>query len=130
MHASEPRDPFAATGRPAGGYLRPLRQRTGLSLKAVACRLGVSPQAVHQFEKSEAEGAISLRQLQNVVRAMGGRLTYSVGVPGKKSATTATAANLPPAQISAPAPSREPPPAAAERKAAAVSLDLFSVTSD
>jgi transcriptional regulator with XRE-family HTH domain len=130
MPTSEPRDLFAGTGRPAGGYLRPLRQTLGLSLKAVAGRLGVSPQAVHQFEKSEAEGAISLRQLQNVVRAMGGRLTYTVGLPGKKSATTTTAANPPPPEISASSPSREPSPSSSGRKTAPVSLELFSVTSD
>ncbi len=38
----------------------------------------MSPQAIHQFEKSEAAGAISLRQLEAVAGAMGCRVVYSL----------------------------------------------------
>lgn len=63
---------------PAGGWLRVTRQARGLTLQAVAKRLNISPQAVHQFEKSEAAGTISLRQLKNVAKAMGCRVEYAV----------------------------------------------------
>jgi transcriptional regulator with XRE-family HTH domain len=53
----------------------------GLSLQVVADRMDVSPQAVHQFEKSEDAGTISLRQLGNVAAALGCRLTYSLCAP-------------------------------------------------
>ena len=64
--------------RPHGGWLKSIRTKQGISLRTVAERLGVSPQAVHQFEKSEAAGTISLRQLENVARAMGCRVVYAL----------------------------------------------------
>ena len=63
---------------PAQGLLKPTRRALGLTLQTVADRLNVSPQAVHQFEKSETAGTISLRQLQNVAGAMGCRVEYAV----------------------------------------------------
>lgn len=74
---------MAGSHRPGEGWLRALRDSQGLSLQAVADRLGVSPQAVHQFEKSEVAGTISLRQLANVAAAMGGRVTYEVLAPAR-----------------------------------------------
>jgi len=64
--------------RPVGGWLRAIRQALGLSLKSVAGKLKISPQAIHQFEKSEAAGAISLRQLEAVAGAMGCRVIYTL----------------------------------------------------
>jgi predicted DNA-binding mobile mystery protein A len=67
-----------ALQRPVGGWLKAVRQALGLSLKSVANELKMSPQAIHQFEKSEAAGAISLRQLEAVAGAMGCRVVYSL----------------------------------------------------
>ena len=92
-------DPLADPLRPHGGWLRSIRQTSGLSLQAVADRLDVSPQAVHQFEKSEAAGTISLRQLANVAAAMGGRVIYSVTLPENRTPAASRAkstANPPP----------------------------------
>ena len=44
----------------------------------------VSPQALHQLEKSEAAGTISLKQLDAAASAMGCRVVYAV-VPRKGS---------------------------------------------
>ena len=63
---------------PTGGWLRAFRQALGLSLKAVGGALNVSPQAIHQLEKSESAGAISLRQLNAVAGAMGCRVVYAL----------------------------------------------------
>jgi hypothetical protein len=46
--------------------------------------MNVSPQAVHQLEKSEAAGTISLKQLEAAATAMGCRVVYAV-VPRKGS---------------------------------------------
>ena len=64
--------------RPIGGWLKAVRQALGQSLKSVAKELKVSPQAIHQLEKSEAAGSISLRQLEAVAGAMGCRLVYTL----------------------------------------------------
>ena len=99
-------DPLFDSLRPHGGWLRSVRQNLGLSLQAVADRLDVSPQAVHQFEKSEAAGTISLRQLGHVAAAMGGRVTYAViGPDANAAAPTPTKTD--------PSPAPPPSPAAA-----------------
>ena len=72
--------------RPRGGWLKSARTGHALSLRAVAERLDVSPQAVHQFEKSEAAGTISLRQFENVARVMGFRVVYAL-LPEQAPAT-------------------------------------------
>jgi len=64
--------------QPRDGWLKSTRLRQGISLRMVAERLEVSPQAVHQFEKSEVAGTISLRQLENVARVMGCRVVYAL----------------------------------------------------
>jgi predicted DNA-binding mobile mystery protein A len=73
-----------AVRNPAGGWLRTLRQALGLSLKSISGKMGVSPQAVHQLEKSEAAGTISLKQLDAAAAAMGCSVVYAV-VPRKGS---------------------------------------------
>lgn len=95
----------SSSGLPAGGWLRSTRQQLGLTLQILADRLDVSPQAIHQFEKSEAAGTISLRQLENVAKAMGCRVEYAVvasksrvAVPSAvpRSPEAVTVAKLPP----------------------------------
>jgi transcriptional regulator with XRE-family HTH domain len=50
----------------------------GRSLRSVAGELKVSPQAIHQLEKSEAAGTISMKQLEAVSNAMGCRVVYAL----------------------------------------------------
>jgi predicted DNA-binding mobile mystery protein A len=64
--------------RPVGGWLRAVRQALGLSLQSLANKLKTSPQAIHQFEKSEARSSISLKHLEDVAEAMGCRLIYTL----------------------------------------------------
>ena len=64
--------------RPVGGWLKAVRQALGVSLREVGGRLKMSAQAIHQFEKSEARGAISLRQLEAVAGAMGCKVVYTL----------------------------------------------------
>jgi len=73
-----------AVRNPAGGWLRTFRQALGLSLRSISGKLNVSPQAVHQLEKSEAAGTISLKQLESAAATMGCRVVYAV-VPRKGS---------------------------------------------
>jgi transcriptional regulator with XRE-family HTH domain len=72
--------------RPHAGWLRAAREARGLSLQAVADKLDVSPQAVHQFEQSEVAGTISLRQLAHVAAALGCKLTYALEGAGLPAA--------------------------------------------
>jgi predicted DNA-binding mobile mystery protein A len=73
-----PERSLRAVQRPDGGWLRAIRHALGLSLRSVAGGLKVSPQAIHQLEKSEAAGTISLGQLEAVAAAMGCRVAYAL----------------------------------------------------
>lgn len=70
--------PLGAVQRPINGWLKAVRQALGRSLKSVGAELKSSPQAIHQLEKSEAIGTISLNQLESVAGAMGCRVVYSL----------------------------------------------------
>jgi transcriptional regulator with XRE-family HTH domain len=98
----------AELARPEAGWLKSTRLGLELGLREVAERLDVSPQAVHQFEKSEVAGTISLRQLENIARAMGCRVVYAF-VSAKVARPVRVARTAPSAR---PTPAVEPPPAA------------------
>ena len=82
-----PGQPIVGLERPSAGWLRAIRQALGLSLTTVAIRLGQTPQAVKQAEKSEAAGTISLKRLEAAADAMGCRLVYAI-VPRQGSLST------------------------------------------
>ena len=73
-----PDQPLQSVQRPVGGWLRAVRQALGRSLKSVAGERKLSPQAIHQLEKSEAADTISLKQLEAAADAMGCRLIYTL----------------------------------------------------
>jgi transcriptional regulator with XRE-family HTH domain len=49
-----------------------------MSADQVAQRKGVSRNAVYQAERSEKEGAVSLKQMERLAEAMGGRFVYAI----------------------------------------------------
>ncbi|WP_458324426.1 helix-turn-helix domain-containing protein [Roseobacter sp. A03A-229] len=67
---------------PERGWISTLRQALSMSAEDVAARKGVSRNAVYQAERSEKEGSISLKQMDRLARAMGGRFVYAI-VPDK-----------------------------------------------
>jgi XRE family transcriptional regulator, regulator of sulfur utilization len=73
-----PDRPMQAVRPPRGGWLKAIRQALGKSLKSVGGELKVTPQAIHQLEKSEAAGTISLKQLEAVSGAMGCHVIYTL----------------------------------------------------
>ena len=69
---------FAAVRRPPEGWLVALRKALGMSGAEVAARMDVSRNAVYQAERNERDGAITLKQMQKLAEAMGGRFVYAV----------------------------------------------------
>lgn len=63
---------------PDKGWIASMRLALGMSAEHVAKRKGVSRNAVYQAERSEKEGAVSLKQMENLAAAMGGRFVYAI----------------------------------------------------
>src|SRR5580700_4688208 len=74
-------EPFAATQdspRPQRGWLRAVREATGITVRQMAMRLRKAPTLVAKLEKSEAEYRITLGSLRAAADALGCRLVYAI----------------------------------------------------
>lgn len=69
---------FSDTEVPEKGWLATMRLALGMSAEHVALRKGVSRNAVYQAERSEKDGAVSLKQMENLAAAMGGKFVYAI----------------------------------------------------
>lgn len=63
---------------PPAGWLRAVQQALGLSGVQVARRIGVPPQSVAKFERSEADGTIGLSTLRRVAEALECEVVYAL----------------------------------------------------
>lgn len=70
--------------RPQRGWIRAIRQATGLTLREVARTLGGAPSLVAYLEKSETEYSITLGKLREAADALECQLVYAL-VPKKGS---------------------------------------------
>lgn len=74
-------EPFAAakdSPRPQKGWLRAVREATGITLRQMAARLKKAPSLVAKLEKSEAEYRITLGSLREAADALGCQLVYAL----------------------------------------------------
>jgi Fic-DOC domain mobile mystery protein B/predicted DNA-binding mobile mystery protein A len=70
--------PLGQSKRPIKGWLRAIRTGLGISGVQLAKQLGVKPPRVVEMEKSEVEGAITLKVLERAAEAMGCSLVYAL----------------------------------------------------
>lgn len=63
---------------PRVGWLRSIREALGMSARALGQRLGVTGQAIHAMESSEADGKIQIETLRRAAEAMGCDLVYAI----------------------------------------------------
>ncbi|WP_299627896.1 helix-turn-helix domain-containing protein [uncultured Tateyamaria sp.] len=68
---------------PEKGWIASVRRALGMSAEQVALRKGVSRNAVYQAERSEKEGAVSLKQMEQLAKAMNGRFVYAIVPDGR-----------------------------------------------
>lgn len=68
---------------PERGWISSVRRALGMSAEQVAQRKGVSRNAVYQAERSEKEGAVSLKQMDLLAKAMGGKFVYAIVPDGR-----------------------------------------------
>ncbi|MCF2906481.1 helix-turn-helix domain-containing protein [Octadecabacter sp. CECT 8868] len=71
-------DRLADVQKPEKGWIATMRLALGMSAEQVARRKGVSRNAVYQAERSEIDGAVSLKQMEKIAQAMGGKFVYAI----------------------------------------------------
>jgi predicted DNA-binding mobile mystery protein A len=64
--------------RPHSGWIRAIREALMMSQAVLARRLGVSPAAVHQMERAELHGGITVSKLAEVAAAFNCTLVYAI----------------------------------------------------
>lgn len=69
---------IGAVPTPEKGWIASVRRALGMSAEQVAVRKGVSRNAVYQAERSEQEGAVSLKQMDRLAQAMGCQFVYAI----------------------------------------------------
>jgi predicted DNA-binding mobile mystery protein A len=73
--------PFSAakeTPRPQKGWIRAIREATGITVRDMAKRLRKAPSVAAHLEGSEAEYRITLRSLREAADALGCQLVYAL----------------------------------------------------
>lgn len=63
--------------RPQRGWIRAIREASGVTVREMARRLNKAPSVVAHFEKSEAEYRITLGKLRDAADALGCHLIYA-----------------------------------------------------
>ncbi len=64
--------------KPLGGWIATFQEAIGMSVPALAERLGVSRNSVYSSIQNEQAGTISLNQLDKMAETMGGKLVYAI----------------------------------------------------
>jgi predicted DNA-binding mobile mystery protein A len=82
-----PREAFSP---PRQGWIRAIRKSLGMTAAQLAQRLGHTPQSIHELERSEERGAITLKRLRNVAKALDCTLVY-VLIPNRSLEETVRA---------------------------------------
>jgi len=62
--------------KPSAGWIKAIRSALGISMQQLANRLSVSKSSVHNMEKREIEGGITLKSLKEVARVLDMELVY------------------------------------------------------
>jgi predicted DNA-binding mobile mystery protein A len=70
--------PAKSSPRPQKGWLRAIREATGISLREMAIRLKKTTTLAAKLEKSEAEYRITLSSLRDAADALGCQLVYAL----------------------------------------------------
>lgn len=64
--------------RPAGGWLRAIREALGMTTRQLAKRIGVTQSAIVDTERTEARGDVTLATLQRYAAALDCELSYAL----------------------------------------------------
>jgi len=64
--------------QPQGGWVRAMRHALGMSAPDLAQRMGVTKAAIYQAERKERDGGITIRHMENLADALGGKFVYAI----------------------------------------------------
>lgn len=74
--------PMLESSRPAGGWIRAIREALGMTQRQLAKRVGRKPQTILDLQAREATQTIQLNTLREIAEAMDCELVYAI-VPRK-----------------------------------------------
>lgn len=63
---------------PAKGWIRSIRKTIGMSQLQLAKKLSVTNQSIHELEKREEDGSVTLRILSDAANALDMKLVYGI----------------------------------------------------
>ena len=63
---------------PREGWTCTMRKALGMSAPVLARRAGVTKAAIYQAERKEREGGVTIRQMEMLAGALGGRFVYAI----------------------------------------------------
>lgn len=72
--------------QPNEGWLMTMRKALGMSGPQMAKRAGVTKAAIYQAERKEVAGEVTIKQMEKLANALGGRFVYAI-VPDKSAHT-------------------------------------------
>ncbi|MEP7064224.1 MAG: mobile mystery protein A [Betaproteobacteria bacterium] len=71
-------EPLRGTSVPPGGWSQTIRKALGRTLRQQANYIGIAEPTLHESERAEAQGAISLRQLRKLAEYLDCELVYAL----------------------------------------------------
>ena len=63
---------------PKQGWIAIMRKALGMSAPQLAERIGITKPAIYQAERKEPEGGVTIKQMEKLAEAMGGRFVYAI----------------------------------------------------
>jgi predicted DNA-binding mobile mystery protein A len=69
---------LAGLNAPKDGWIAMMRKALGMSAPDLARRMGVTKAAIYQVERKECEGGVTLRHMERLAEALGGRFVYAI----------------------------------------------------
>ncbi|MEM9370156.1 MAG: mobile mystery protein A [Pseudomonadota bacterium] len=68
---------------PRGGWIATMRKTLGMTAPALARRAGVTKSAIYQAERHEREGGVTIKHMEKLAAALGGRIVYAIVPDGR-----------------------------------------------
>lgn len=75
-HSLKPFSGLAKVGRPHSGWIKAIREALGMSMAALAGRIGVHKSRISKIEQDEIEGNLTIKTMQKVADGLNCNFVY------------------------------------------------------